>query len=196
MSRLIRLTVLPMPRKASSRNPGSSKCTGRLVNMRLSVEAAFLRSWTKKADTVWNASLSLPCRHLSGQTQIEQTGTDLATDAFEQVEFLDRVAEAVNAIGQDRDAEAAIVGSQRQANSMTALSKFAGADFSQLSAHSPLDASRSNGWINFCNLSKPGPTEPDPSEESFALSAHPTWKRQEQADRSGNPPATWKLTKR
>ncbi len=73
----------------------------------------------------------LTCRHLSGQTQIEQTGTDLSPDAFEQVEFLYRIAQAINAVGQDRHAQAAPGGSQRQADSIAALRKFARADLPQ-----------------------------------------------------------------
>ena len=55
------VTVLEIPRNASSRNAGSSKCTGRFRSIRLSVEAVFFRSCTKNADIVWNASSSRAC---------------------------------------------------------------------------------------------------------------------------------------
>ncbi len=69
--------------------------------------------------------------HFGGQAQVEQTGTDLTTDTFEQVNVLDRVRGAVDAIRQYGGAEAPIVGPQRHANPMTAMTELAGADFSQ-----------------------------------------------------------------
>ena len=47
---LMRFAVSLIPRKASCRNAGSSKCTGKFCSVRLKVEAAFFKSCTKNAD--------------------------------------------------------------------------------------------------------------------------------------------------
>ncbi len=54
-----RRAVLPTARSASSAERRLSKCTGRFFSVRLSEAAAFLRSCTKNADIVRNASSSL-----------------------------------------------------------------------------------------------------------------------------------------
>ena len=138
MSRLMRLTVLPIPRKASSRKAGIVEMLRQVGQHQAECRGRVLEIVNEKGRDCLECLEFPGRRHFGGQTQVEQTGADLAADTFEQVHLFDRVGNAVDAIRQDGGAEPPVVCPQRHAYPMTAVTELAGADLPQiLSPFSP-----------------------------------------------------------
>ena len=150
----MRRAVLPIPRKASSRNAGSLKCTGRFLSIRLSEVAAFFRSCTKNSDIVRNASSSRACATSAGKSMVDQDRRHLIGDACQQLQFLDRVNRRIDAIREHDHADNSVSGTQGDTQPVPPLVKVAELRRRNSSAQAPLAVSKSKGADIVCSPSR------------------------------------------